>query len=222
MKSSTSWPWSRKYSAIVRPDRPTRRRAPGGSFIWPKHERDLVDDSAVARLRLAHLEQEVVALARALADAGEHRHAAVLAGEVRDQLLDQHRLADAGAAEEADLAAAHVRGDQVDDLDARLEDLDLRREVLEVRRVAVDRPALGRGVAALARRSDRRARSRAGRASRGRRAPRSARPVSTTSVPRARPSVVSIATARTRSSPRCCCTSATRSPPSGRVMRSAE
>src|SRR5207247_4704715 len=27
---------SRKYSAIVRPVRPTRRRAPGGSFIWPK------------------------------------------------------------------------------------------------------------------------------------------------------------------------------------------
>ncbi len=26
---------SRKYSAMVRPDRPTRRRAPGGSFIWP-------------------------------------------------------------------------------------------------------------------------------------------------------------------------------------------
>ena len=35
-KSSTSWPpSSRKYSAIVRPDRATRRRAPGGSFIWP-------------------------------------------------------------------------------------------------------------------------------------------------------------------------------------------
>ena len=66
----------------------------------------------------------------------------MLAGEVRDQLLDQHRLADAGAAEEADLAAAHVRGDQVDDLDAGLEDLDLRREVVERRRVAVDRPAL--------------------------------------------------------------------------------
>ncbi len=26
---------SRKYSAIVRPVRATRRRAPGGSFIWP-------------------------------------------------------------------------------------------------------------------------------------------------------------------------------------------
>ena len=55
-----------------------------------------------------------------------------------------HRLADAGAAEEADLAAAHVRRDQVDDLDARLEDLDLRRQLAERRRVAVDRPALAR------------------------------------------------------------------------------
>src|SRR5438105_6800333 len=26
---------SRKYSATVSPDRPTRARAPGGSFIWP-------------------------------------------------------------------------------------------------------------------------------------------------------------------------------------------
>src|SRR5262245_20613371 len=36
-KSSTSCFFtSRKYSAIVRPDNPTRSRAPGGSFIWPK------------------------------------------------------------------------------------------------------------------------------------------------------------------------------------------
>ena len=63
-------------------------------------------------------------------------------GDVVDQLLDQHGLADAGAAEEADLAALHVRRDQVDDLDAGLEDLDRRREVAERRRVAVDRPAL--------------------------------------------------------------------------------
>src|SRR5680860_532473 len=34
MKSSTSRPiFSRKYSAMVRPESPTRRRAPGGSFI---------------------------------------------------------------------------------------------------------------------------------------------------------------------------------------------
>ncbi len=37
MKNSTSWPsLSRKCSAMVSPVRPTRMRAPGGSFIWPK------------------------------------------------------------------------------------------------------------------------------------------------------------------------------------------
>ena len=36
INSSTSWCLtSRKYSAMVRPDRPTRILAPGGSFIWP-------------------------------------------------------------------------------------------------------------------------------------------------------------------------------------------
>ena len=103
----------------------------------PVDERDLVD-----HVGLGHLEEEVVPLAGALADAGEDRDAAVLLGDVVDQLLDQHGLADAGAAEEADLAALHVRGDQVDHLEARLEDLDLRRELAERRRIAVDRPAL--------------------------------------------------------------------------------
>ncbi len=101
-------------------------------------ERDLVDD-----LGLGHLEQQVVALARALADAGEDGDAAVLPRDVVDQLLDEHGLADSGAAEEADLAALDVGRDQVDDLDARLEDLHFRRQVAERRRIAVDRPALG-------------------------------------------------------------------------------
>ena len=101
------------------------------------HERDLVE-----HLRLLHLEQEVVALARALADAGEHGVTAVLTRDVVDQLLDQHRLAETGAAEEADLAAADERREQVDHLDARLEDLDLRRQLRELRRLAMDRPAL--------------------------------------------------------------------------------
>ena len=116
-------------------------------------ERGLVDDPA-----LLHLEPEVVALAGALADAGEHRQAAVLLGDVVDQLLDEHRLAHAGAAEEADLAALHVRGEEVDDLDAGLEDLLGRVELVERRGVAVDRPALaGRHVGALV---DRRRRAR--------------------------------------------------------------
>ncbi len=99
--------------------------------------RHLVDHA-----RLLHLQVEVVALARPLADAAEDRDSAVLQRDVVDQLLDEDRLADAGAAEQADLAAADEGGDQVDHLDAGLEDLDLRRKVDESRRVAVDRPAL--------------------------------------------------------------------------------
>src|SRR5437588_9789639 len=66
----------------------------------PVAERDLVDhlSAACSSLSLGHLEPEIVALAGPLADAREDRDAAVLAGEIRDQLLDQHRLADAGAA----------------------------------------------------------------------------------------------------------------------------
>ena len=66
----------------------------------------------------------------------------MLLGEVVDELLDEHGLADAGAAEQADLAALGVRREQVDDLDAGLEHLRRRREVLDVRGGAVDRPAL--------------------------------------------------------------------------------
>ena len=72
---------------------------------------------------------EVVALAGALADAGEHRIAAMGLGDVVDQLLDEHRLADAGAAEQADLAALGVGREQVDDLDAGDQDLRLGRLV---------------------------------------------------------------------------------------------
>jgi hypothetical protein len=66
----------------------------------------------------------------------------VLLGEVADQLLDQHGLAHAGAAEQPDLPAARVRGQQVHHLDAGLEELARGRQVLHRRRGTVDRPAL--------------------------------------------------------------------------------
>ena len=47
----------------------------------------------------------------------------MLGGDVVDELLDEHRLAHPGAAEEADLTAPGIGGEQVDDLDARLHDL---------------------------------------------------------------------------------------------------
>jgi peptide chain release factor 1 len=77
---------------------------------------------------------EVVAFAGALADPGEHRHAAVELGDVVDQLHDHDGLADAGAAERADLAALEERADQVDDLDAGREHLRRRRLIDERRR----------------------------------------------------------------------------------------
>merc|ERR1719174_3521709 len=102
MKSSTSCPSSsRKYSATARPG--TR-----GLVHLAVHERRLgATRGALARVLdhapLHHLVVQVVALAGALADAGEHRVAAVLQRDVVDQLHDDHRLADARAAEEPDL-----------------------------------------------------------------------------------------------------------------------
>ena len=84
---------------------------------------------------------EVVAFAGALAHAGEHRVAAMRLGDVVDELLDEHRLAHAGAAEQADLAALGVGRQQVDDLDAGDEDLRFRRLVDEVGRRRMDRAA---------------------------------------------------------------------------------
>ena len=83
------------------------------------------EDRLVEHARLLHLAPELRPLAGALAHAGEDRVAAVLGGDVADQLRDDDRLADAGAAEDAGLAALGEGGDQVDDLDAGLEDLDL-------------------------------------------------------------------------------------------------
>ena len=102
-----------------------------------EHQGGLPDDAG-----LLHLRDQVVALTGALADTGEHRHTTVVLGDARDHLLDQHCLADAGAAEQTDLAAQHVGREQVDDLDSGLEHLGLGLELVERRRPAVDAPAL--------------------------------------------------------------------------------
>src|SRR5271155_937185 len=57
----------------------------------------------------------------------------MLQGDVVDQLLNDDRLADAGAAKEADLAALEEWLDQVDDLHARLEHFFMRRLLIERR-----------------------------------------------------------------------------------------
>ena len=98
-----------------------------------EHHADLVE-----HVGLLHLVIEVVALAGPLADAGEHRQAGVLLGDVVDQLHHVHGLADAGAAEQADLAALGERADQVDHLDAGFQQFGGGRQLVEFRRALVD------------------------------------------------------------------------------------
>jgi hypothetical protein len=66
----------------------------------------------------------------------------VLLGDVADQLLDDHRLAHAGAAEHAHLAALGEGCDEVDHLQSGLEYLGGGGLLIEGRRRAVDRVRL--------------------------------------------------------------------------------
>ena len=105
----------------------------------PKDQRGLVNDP-----RFVHLEPERIALARALADAGKNGEPAVLGGDIPDQLHDDDRLADAGATEQADLAALGEGGDEVDDLDPGFQHLGVRRLLTDRRGGTMDRqPDLG-------------------------------------------------------------------------------
>ena len=156
---------------------------------------------------LGHFDPEVVALAGALAHAGEHREAAVVLGDVVDEFHDDDGLADAGAAEEADLAALQKGLDEIDDLDAGLEHLFAGGLLVEERRGPVNGHArlLADGaefVHRLADHVDAR-----GPASLCPRARVIGPPRSMAFMPRTMPSVASMATVRTRPSPRCCCTS---------------
>ena len=70
---------SRKYSAIVRADRATRRRAPGGSFIWPNTMQvcSMTLRPVLPIFGFLHFQPQVGPFAGPLADAGEHRVTAV-------------------------------------------------------------------------------------------------------------------------------------------------
>src|SRR5690606_33164285 len=88
--------------------------------------------------RFDHFVIQVVAFAGTFTHASEHRITTVRLGDVVDQFLDQNGLANAGAAHEADLAAASVRSDEVNDLDAGDQNLRLRVLLGKGRSVLVD------------------------------------------------------------------------------------
>jgi len=85
---------------IERSIQPITRRAQRppartGGFVHLAEDQHAVGQHA----RVAHVLQQFLALAAALADAGEDREALVLLGHHMDQLHHRHGLADAGAAE---------------------------------------------------------------------------------------------------------------------------
>ena len=101
-------------------------------------QRRLVDDSG-----LGHFQPQVVALPGAFSDPREHREAAVLGGDVVDQLLDDDRLPHARSAEQPDLAAPEVGLQQVHHLDAGLEHLQIGILIVEQRGRPMNGIALG-------------------------------------------------------------------------------
>ena len=138
MKSSTSWfCTSRKYSAMVSADSATRSRVPGGSSIWPKTSAVLssTPDSAISRMR--SLPSRVRSPTPANTEVPPKLRATRMIISWMSTVLPTPAPPNRPI-----LPPLHVRGEQVEHLDAGLQHLGLRLEVGERRRLAVDRPPL--------------------------------------------------------------------------------
>ncbi len=88
-----------------------------------------------------HVVPELVPLANPLADAGKDRDALVQLDDRIHEFHDQHGLADAGAAEQPGLAAAHEGAQEIDDLDSGREDITGGGRLRQRRRRRDDGPS---------------------------------------------------------------------------------
>ena len=95
--------------------------------------------------RLGHFEPEIVAFAGALSDPAKDGESAVLLGDVVDEFHDDDSLADASAAEEANLSTFQKRLDEIDDLYSSLEHFRGRGLFIECGRGPVDGKPFGGG-----------------------------------------------------------------------------
>ena len=219
MKSSTSppSPWSRKYSAIVRPVSATRRRAPGGSFIWPK-------TSAVS----ASTPDSVISSQRSLPSR-------VRSPTPANTELPWCSRATLRISSWIRTVLPRPAPPKRPTLPPRTNGATRSITLMPVSKISIvgcssSKAGGSRWIGQRSASSASGSPSSIGSPSTFQRRPSVClptgtvigAPVSITSMPRGMPSVASIATARTRSSPRCCCTSAIRSPPpSGRSILSA-
>ena len=123
----------------------TRKRTPGGSFIWPKTMQvcSMTLRPVLTDLRFPAFRARGRCPSRVRSPTpAKHRVTAVRAGDTSDQFGQNHGLAQPGAAEQTGLAAADERRQKVDHLDAGLEDFGLGRKVGHLGGVAVDGPVL--------------------------------------------------------------------------------
>ena len=152
---------------------------------------------------------ELFAFAAALADPAENAHPFLMPDHVVDHLGEQHRLADARAAEQARLAAALQRHEHIDGLDARLENLGFGGTLGQRRAARDERFATctsdGSGWRSMARPNTSNIREMIFLPTGACRGP----PVSSTGIPRAKPCVGVKAMPRTRRASSCAITSMT-------------
>jgi hypothetical protein len=98
----------------------------------------IYEHGALEHARVLHVGEQLMPLARSLADTCKHRDALVFLDHRMDQLHHEHGLTDASAAEHRPLAALCERGKQIDHLYAGLEDHRRCSLVAERRRSVVD------------------------------------------------------------------------------------
>ena len=122
---------------MVRPARPTRRRAPGGSFICPKTSAvlSMTPDSFISRQR------SLPSRVRSPTPAKTERPPCS-AAMLRISSWMSTVLPTPAPPKSPTLPPLTYGREQVDHLDAGLEDLNRRLELLEGRRRPMDRPAL--------------------------------------------------------------------------------
>jgi peptide chain release factor 1 len=89
----------------------------GGLVHLAEHQGDLGVAVELNDGGLLHFVVQIVTLTGTLADTGEDGVTTVGLGDVVDELLNEHSLADTGTTEETNLATTSVGGDQVDNLD---------------------------------------------------------------------------------------------------------
>jgi hypothetical protein len=146
-KSSTSFPSSsRKYSATVKPVKPTLARAPGGSFIYPytNAQRDPLIITKLRSInfndtRCNHFVVEIISFSSSFSNSCKHRVTSVRLGDIINKFLNEHCFSYSGTSEKSNFTSSGIWSQQIDDLDTSNQQFGSRSLFLETWGFSVDR-----------------------------------------------------------------------------------